>query len=136
MSEPSAFDADWASRYRDVVNADATLGVIGRHCAVTFLLEMGESAYIVEMRSGRIEAMTPIAQAFDLNWEFAIRAPAESWAKFIREVPPPMYTDVIFMSFNGLAELEGNLLRFWQNIRALLHMLDLMRVVEAEAVPA
>ncbi len=35
------------------------------------------------------------------------------------------------MTFNGRIKLEGNLLVFWQNIRALLWMFELMRKVDA-----
>jgi hypothetical protein len=38
------------------------------------------------------------------------------------------------MTFNSRIKLEGNLLVFWQNIRALLWMFELMRKVDAKAL--
>jgi hypothetical protein len=129
------FAQDWMERYRAVVNSDGPFKNVGKHCNVRFLLGIGERDYLVVVERGRVVAITESgAFDFDANWSFALRGPQESWAKFAQEVPPPTYTDVVFMTFNSRIKLEGNLLVFWQNIRALLWMFELMRKVDAKVL--
>jgi hypothetical protein len=128
------FAPDWMERYRAVVNSDGPFKNVGKHCNVRFLLGIGEHDYLVIVERGRIAGITTSgAFDFDANWSFALRGPEEAWAKFAQETPPPTYTDVVFMTFNSRIKLEGNLLVFWQNIRALLWMFELMRKVDAKA---
>jgi hypothetical protein len=128
------FGAEWMERYRSIVNGDGPFKNVGKHCNVRFLLGIGDRDYLFVVERGRLTSITQSgAFDFDANWSFALRGPEESWAKFARKIPPPTYTDVVFMTFNSRIKLEGNLLVFWQNIRALLWMFDLMRKVDATA---
>ena len=128
------FSLEWMDRYREVVNADGPFRNVGKFCDVRFLLGIGESEYLVVVERGRLVSITLSgAFDFDANWSFALRGPEDSWAKFAQEVPPPTYTDVVFMTFNSRIKLEGDLLVFWQNIRALLWMFGLMRKVGSKA---
>jgi hypothetical protein len=124
-------------RFRDIANTNPTLRVLIRPASLRFLLEMGENAYLITIDDGEIK---PIQDAqsllFDANWQFAIRAPLSSWDKNTAQVPPPEFTDFIFMSFNGHLTLEGNLLPLWQHIRAIHWMFDLMREVEPSTAAA
>lgn len=129
----SQFDRAWMERWRDIANADSTLGVIGKHFSARFLIEIGDQGYVVQMAGGRIAELAPVEElGFEAHWKFALRGPRDSWEKFVQEVPPPIYTDVVFMSFHGRVALEGDTLVFWQHVRALLWMLDLMREVERQ----
>lgn len=131
------FDRQWIDRWVETANADPTLGVIGKHFTARFLLEVGELAYVVSMRAGRIEFVATTEElGFESAWQFAIRGPRESWERFVLPKPPPRYTDVVFMGFHGHVALEGDLLVFWQHVRALLWMLDLMREVDRERLAA
>jgi len=128
------FDRNWMERYRSIVNSDPTLKVIGRLCDVVFMVSFGDRSYTLHFAEGELKSAIPSEDLlFDANWSFAIRGPVESWDLYLHEPPPPSYTDVIFMSFNERVVLEGNLLPFWQSIRALLWMFDLMRRVEVAA---
>jgi hypothetical protein len=125
------FDQEWIGSFRDVVNIDPALKVIGRHSDVTFMMQFGERSYTMRFAGGELRSAIPSEELlFDANWSFAIRAPEESWLKNIQKVPPPEFTDVIFMAFNDHLVLEGDLLPFWQNVRALLWMFDLLRKIK------
>jgi hypothetical protein len=127
------FSPEWMDRYRGIVNADGPFRNVGKFCDARFLLGIGDKDYLVVVEKGRLVSITESgAFDFDANWAFALRGPRESWAKFVQEIPPPTYTDVVFMTFNSRIKLEGNLLVFWQNIRALLWMFELMRKVDAK----
>ena len=56
-----------------------------------------------------------------MGWQFALRAPASSWNKFVEPVPPPMYNDIWAMAhpLHGKLKIEGDMKIFWQNLRAL-----------------
>ena len=58
--------------------------------------------------------------------------PAETWAKFVQPIPPPMYNDIIAMShtLHGRLKIEGDVKVMWQNLRAFAWALDLMRAVK------
>jgi hypothetical protein len=118
-------------KFHAIVNRDGPFKNVGKHCNVRFLVGIGDQEYLVVVEKGRVEsvALSGIFD-FDANWAFALRGPQESWSKFVQPIPPPTYTDVIFMTFNQRIRLEGNLLAFWQNIRALLWMFSLMRNVD------
>ncbi len=128
------FSPEWMEQFRAIVNRDGPFKNVGKHCNVRFLVGIGDQEYLVVIEKGRVEtiALSGIFD-FDANWAFALRGPQESWSKFVQPVPPPTYTDVIFMTFNQRIRLEGNLLAFWQNIRALLWMFSLMRNVDQTA---
>jgi hypothetical protein len=131
------FSLEWMERYRQTVNSDGPFRNIGKHFDTRFLLGIGDVEYLMVLEHGRLIAIRPLhALDFDTNWAFALRGPEESWRKFARKVPPPTFTDVVFMSFHKWIRLEGNLLTFWQNIRALLWMFELMRKVDATAAVA
>lgn len=126
----SQFDTAWMKQYQDIVNADQAVKVLGRVSDVNFMMELGERSYTLRFVAGQLESVTPSEELlFDANWSFAIRGPEESWAKNVLTIPPPEFTDVIFMAFNNHVVLEGNLLPFWQNVRVLMWMFDLMRKV-------
>jgi len=131
------YSPEWIERFRSIANANPTFKVLSRPANLRFLLEMGDYAYLVKISDGQI---APIQEAssllFDANWQFAIRAPQETWDKNTATIPPPEFTDIIFMSFNGHLVLEGDLLPLWQHIRAMLWLFDLMRDVEPSIAAA
>lgn len=122
------YSLEWIEQFRQIANANRTLRVLVRQADIRFLVQFGENSYVVEISDNELKPIQDAdALLFDANWQFAVRAPIETWDKTTRNVPPPEFTDIIFMSFNGHMTLEGNLLPLWQNIRAVLWMFDLMR---------
>lgn len=128
------FDSRWMNAWRDAVNRDPTLPIIGRYFTTDFLLGFGDKAYLVAVREGRIERITD-QLSIETPWTFGLRGPRESWEKFIQRVPPPMYNDIWAMAhpLHGRLQMEGDVKVLWQNLRALTWMLDRMREVPVAA---
>ena len=84
----------------DLANADGALVRRGRFLEVTFLLEIGDSAYLTKIHRGRIEAIEP-GPHVEPRYTFALRASAAAWARFWQAVPPPGAHDLMAMLKSG-----------------------------------
>ena len=117
----------WLARYRERVNADRELSVIGDWFTTTFALTFGDSRYALKVEKGRIVGI--VAQPrLDVRALFGFRAPVEVWRKFLSADPPPLFHD-FFAMLMRVPEfvLEGDSLVAMQNARALHRMMNLMR---------
>ena len=117
----------WLARYRERVNADRELDVIGDWFTTTFALTFGDSRYALKVEKGRIVGI--VAQPrLDVRALFGFRAPVEVWRKFLSADPPPLFHD-FFAMLMRVPEfvLEGDSLVAMQNARALYRMMNLMR---------
>ena len=96
------------SRLPELVNGDAVLVRRGRFLTTRFLVGVGETEYIVDIREGRIERVErgPFVMP---SWRFALRGSAEAWQKFWQKMPPPGHHDLFALSKNGLLTIEGDL---------------------------
>ena len=85
----------------ELVNADARLVERGRFVHTTFLLEVGETGYLVRIVDGRIVSVTrgPFVTP---NYSFALRAPREAWESFWQPVPAPGSNDIFALFKRGL----------------------------------
>lgn len=118
---------DWLNRYRERVNADPELDVIGQWFSTTFTLTFGEHRYAVKVDKGRIVDIVPQPR-LDVRSEFGFRSPIEVWDKFLSPNPPPLFHD-FFAMLMRVPEfvLEGDSLVAMQNARALHRMMNIMR---------
>ena len=120
-------EVSWMEKYRERVNADREMDVIGGWFSASLSLTFGERRYIVRMERGK---MTDIIAAprFDARSAFGFRAPMEVWNKFVSPQPPALYHD-FFAMLMRVPEfvLEGDSLIAMQNARALQRMMNLMR---------
>jgi hypothetical protein len=125
------FDLEWFGRWARRVNDDRILAVIGRFFNGRFVLGVDETEYLIEVRAGKIQRVSEGLTANDLGYDFGLKAPSSAWSKFSQEIPPPMFNDIWAMAhpLHRQLVIEGNTLSFWQNLRALTHMLSLMRQV-------
>jgi hypothetical protein len=117
----------WLARYRERVNADPELAVIGDWFTTTFTLTFGDARYALEVEQGRIVDIVA-APRFDLRVLFGFRAPVAVWRKFLSANPPPLFHD-FFAMLMRVPEfvLEGDGLVAMQNARALHRMMNVMR---------
>jgi hypothetical protein len=117
----------WLARFRDRVNADPELAVIGNWFTTTFTLTFGEQRYALEVENGRIVDIVA-SPKLDMRAWFGFRAPIEVWRKFLSADPPPLFHD-FFAMLMRVPEfvLEGDGLVAMQNARALHRMMNLMR---------
>jgi hypothetical protein len=127
----AGFDVRWVERWQNMVNRDSVARLLGRHFSADVMLEFGPNAYVVSFERGEITRVQHEIGP-ETAYQFALRAPAETWAKFVQPVPPPMYNDIIAMShsLHGRLKIEGDVKVMWQNLRALAWDLDLMRSVK------
>src|SRR5260221_637017 len=70
------------------VNGDEALVRRGRYLTTTFLLEVGQTPWLIQIFEGRIVSVTrgPFVMP---SSSFALRAPEEEWQKFWSVRPPP-----------------------------------------------
>jgi hypothetical protein len=99
----------------ELVNGDPVLLRRGKFLSTRFLVGVGETEYLVDVREGRIERVErgPFVMP---SWRFALRGSADAWSKFWQEVPPPGYHDVFALSKRGLLAIEGDLHPLMANI--------------------
>lgn len=98
------------------VNADLGLVRRGRRVDLTFLIGVGDTDYLVTIRQGRVESVTPRRLATD-SGRFTIRAAEATWAEHWRPIPRRDYHDVWSMLPKGLARIDGDLLPLMQNLQ-------------------
>ena len=115
-------------RIPDLVNADANLVRRGRYVDTTFLLEIGEAAYLVRIAQGRVAAVSK-GPFVTPNFSFALRAPREAWEKFWQPVPPPGFNDLFALVRRRLMRMEGDLHPLMAN---LLYFKDVLAAPRKE----
>ncbi len=103
-------------RLADLVNGDAALVRRGRYLTTTFLVETGDTAWLVTVIEGRI-ARVERGPFLMRQWSFAVRAPAEAWQRFWEPVPARDYHDLFAMAKSGQARIEGDLQPLMANLR-------------------
>src|SRR3954451_24166698 len=81
--------AAWLAHYRERVNGDAELKVIGDWFTTTFGLTFGDSRYAVRYEKAHIVDIVP--PKLDTRTPFGFRAPVAVWRKFLLESPPPLF---------------------------------------------
>ena len=94
-------------RLAQLVNEDAAIVRWGRHMNETFMLEVGETQYLVTVRAGRIDEVEqgPFVMR---AWRFAIRARQECWDKHWMQPPPPGWHDLFALLRRGEVKFEGD----------------------------
>jgi hypothetical protein len=120
----------WLEAFRDRVNADAEMKLIGQWFTTSIALSFGEVRYVLQVNKGRVGDI--LAQPrIDTRAAFGFRAPIEVWRKFLSAKPPPLYHD-FFAMLMRVPEfvIEGDSLIAMQNARALHRMMNLMRNME------
>jgi hypothetical protein len=117
----------WLARYRDRVNADLEMAVIGDWLSTTFTLTFGDSRYALVLAKGKIVDIIA-APRLDVRATFGFRAPVDVWNKFLSPNPPPLFHD-FFAMLMRVPEftLEGDSLAAMQNARALHRLMNIMR---------
>jgi hypothetical protein len=102
-------------RLPDLVNGNAALVRRGRYFSDVFMLEVGDTQYLVHVREGRVERVErgPFVMR---SWTFALRASEEVWAEFWRPVPKPWFHDIFALLRKGRIALDGDLQPLMANL--------------------
>jgi hypothetical protein len=129
MTTLTAFTDAWLARFRERVNADPEMAVIGDWFTTAFSLTCGDRRCIVRFDKGRL-VETIVSPRIDKACAFGFRASEEIWAKFFSPAPEPLYHDffAMLMRVPGFV-LEGDTLAAMQNARALHRAMNVMRTV-------
>ena len=121
---------EWMEKYRDAVNADPEMAVVGDWLTVDFKISFGGDDFLLSVRSGRIVDIVPKPR-FDRPAAFTMRAPMSVWNKFVSPNPPPLYHDFFAMLMRvDEFELDGDTLAAMQNARALHRMMNILKQME------
>jgi hypothetical protein len=109
-----------------MANADQWLVHRGRFLDVTFLLQIGDTPYLVRIHRGRVESFDkgPFVQP---RWTFALRGSNEVWETFWTPLPPPGFHDLIAMIKTGALTLQGDQYPFMANLRYFKDLLAIPR---------
>ena len=119
-------DLKEVERFREGINNDSEFKLAAKFMTKDVLLEVGDSQCIVKVRDGLITEIK-LAPTFMDAWNFAIKAPVESWEKFLRPVPPPFYTSLFAGMIRGTMQVIGDLEAAFAHFWAMNRMLNLMR---------
>ena len=117
----------WMDAYRERVNADPEMEVIGGWFSTSLSITFDEKRYVLRVERGKITDINA-APRIDARSAFGLRAPMAVWSKFMSPDPPALYHD-FFAMLMRVPEfvLEGDGLVAMQNARALQRMMNLMR---------
>jgi hypothetical protein len=117
---------------KERVNADAGLVRRGRFLTTMFLLEVGETAFLISIFEGRIAAVNrgPFVMP---SSAFALRAPATEWEKFWSEQPPPGSNDLLALIRRRVLRAEGDLQVFMAHLRYFKEALAKLRPASARS---
>jgi hypothetical protein len=111
---------------KDKVNGDAGLVRRGRYLTTNFLLEVGPTAWLIQIFEGRIVAVTK-GPFVTPSSTFALRAPSEEWEKFWSRRPPPGSNDLMALVKRRVLKAEGDLQIFMANLRYFKEALAKLR---------
>jgi len=117
---------------RERVNGDVGLVRRGRYLTTTFLLEVGQIPWLIQIFEGRIVSVTrgPFVMP---SSSFALRAPEEEWQKFWCVRPPPGSNDVLALIKRRVLKAEGDLQVFMSHLRYFKEVLAKLRAPGAAA---
>lgn len=113
--------------FRRLTDTDREIQANGKYYSCNFLLDMAEHKLLVRMHRGKVEDIIVDPDPL-VDYDFAIRAGAETWAGFCEKIPPPMCHGIWSASFQRDMRLEGDLLVLMQNLRCLTRQIELLRV--------
>jgi hypothetical protein len=118
-------------RLEQLVNADERLVWKGRFIDTSFLVEIGETPYLIKVSAGRIASVRrgPFVMP---SWSFALRASRETWDQYWLPVPPPGSNDLFALIKRRALKVEGNLHPFMANLFYFKGVMAALRSREAK----
>ena len=111
---------------RERVNADAGLVRRGRYLTTTFLLQSGDTSWLVSIFEGRVVSVSrgPFVMP---SSSFALRASEAEWQKFFLARPPPGSNDLMALVRRKVLKAEGDLQVFMAHLRYFKEALAKLR---------
>ena len=114
------------------VNDDAGLVRRGRYLTTSFLLQSGETSWLISIFEGRVVSVTrgPFVMP---SSAFALRSSEAEWAKFFLAKPPPGSNDLMALIRRKVLKAEGDLQVFMAHLRYFKEALAKLRLVAGGA---
>jgi hypothetical protein len=117
----------WVEEFQRATDEDPELQAHGKYYSCSYMLDMEEHQVQVVMHAGNVEEILVDPGPLDRRYQFALRARADTWRKFVEETPQPMYHGIWAASFQRDLSLEGDLLVLMQNLRCFTRQFELLR---------
>jgi hypothetical protein len=117
---------------KERVNQDAGLVRRGRYLTATFLLQSGDTSWLVSIFEGKVVSVTrgPFVMP---SSAFALRASEAEWQKFFLAKPPPGSNDLMALVRRKALKAEGDLQVFMSHLRYFKEALAKLRPVAGGA---
>jgi hypothetical protein len=117
---------------KERVNQDAGLVRRGRYLTATFLLQSGDTSWLVSIFEGKVVSVTrgPFVMP---SSAFALRASEAEWQKFFLAKPPPGSNDLMALVRRKVLKAEGDLQVFMSHLRYFKEALAKLRPVAGGA---
>ena len=112
------------------VNSDEGLVRRGRYLTTTFLLEVGQTGWLISIFEGRVVSVTKGPFVMPSS-AFALRASEEEWQKFWSHRPPPGSNDLLALIKRRALRAEGDLWVFMSHLRYFKEALAKLRAEAA-----
>jgi hypothetical protein len=98
----------------------------GRYLTTTFLLQAGDTSWLVSIFEGRIVSVArgPFVMP---SSSFALRASEAEWQKFLSPRPPPGSNDLMALVRRRVLQTEGDLQVFMAHLRYFKEALAKLR---------
>jgi len=120
---------EWLERVADEVPGSVFADVAEEfEATVVFGTDDGDVA--VAFEDGE---MTVLGPATYETWDFALRAPTETWERLNAETPPPLHHDLIGAWLQSDLTIEGDLRMAIRHLRPLKRLLDQFAAAEVPA---
>ena len=123
------------NRVRDAVNTDAEFRLASRFFSKDILLVAGDSKCIVKVRDGVVTEIK-LNPTFMNPWSFFIKGGADAWEKFLRPIPPPLFTDLYGCISRQHFELGGDIEAAFAHFWAVTRMLEVFRALQNDSPAA
>jgi len=113
---------------KERVNGDLALVRRGRFLTTTFLLESGDTGWLISIFEGQIVSVTrgPFVMP---SSSFALRAAETEWERFFSARPPPGSNDLMALIRRRALKVEGDLKIFMAHLRYFKEVLAKLRPV-------
>ena len=117
-------------RLAEIVNGNGDLVRRGRYFSDTFMLEVGETQYLIEVLQGRIESVE-LGPFVMRSWTFALRATEDVWQRFWEKLPKPGYHDIFALLRQNRIVLDGDLQPMMANLLYVKEVIAAPRKLKA-----
>lgn len=126
---PARASDEWLDRVQAAANADPAFRRFAAQCDATvgFVFEDEECAFTVD--EGEVTAAHPAPKFVDAD--VTLRAPSETWDKYLSESPPPFFNDLRPVWLTQDLAVEGDVRKAMAHWRTLKQLVAAIREAEA-----